>query len=81
MTPPVLLPGMMCDEMKPHYLVDGPRKRRILELCLTMAPERHRLMPELVPGSSLEIVTGAGPLPTLEQPQATNTALARWMEE
>ena len=119
------LTTVMRDEMKPHYLVDGPRKRDILELCMAMAldlgadvfvrqsrallsrpdqtatlrgtrtptlimcgaedalcpPERHRLMQELVPGSSLEIVTGAGHLPTLEQPQATNTALARWMEE
>ncbi|MBD3678999.1 MAG: alpha/beta fold hydrolase [Rhodobacteraceae bacterium] len=43
--------------------------------------ERHRLMHDLVPGSRLEILPGAAHLPTLEQPLATNAALARWLEE
>lgn len=43
--------------------------------------ERHELMHDLIPGSRLEIIDGAAHLPTLEQPQATNAALARWLEE
>lgn len=42
---------------------------------------RHTLMQELVGGSVLEIIDGAGHLPTLEQPQQTTAALVRWMEE
>ena len=41
---------------------------------------RHTLMHELLPNSTLEIVGNAGHLPTLEQPQATTAALARWLE-
>jgi pimeloyl-ACP methyl ester carboxylesterase len=42
---------------------------------------RHQLMHELVGGSVLEIIAGAGHLPTLEQPQHTTAALIRWMED
>jgi pimeloyl-ACP methyl ester carboxylesterase len=42
---------------------------------------RHELMHELVGGSVLEIIEGAGHLPTLEQPQQTTAALRRWMED
>jgi pimeloyl-ACP methyl ester carboxylesterase len=42
---------------------------------------RHTLMHELVEGSVLEIIEGAGHLPTLEQPQHATAALVRWMEE
>lgn len=42
---------------------------------------RHTLMHELVEGSVLEIIEGAGHLPTLEQPRHTTAALIRWMEE
>ncbi len=42
--------------------------------------ERHELMHALIPGSHLEIVRGAGHLPTLEQPGLTNDALTRWLE-
>jgi pimeloyl-ACP methyl ester carboxylesterase len=42
--------------------------------------DRHRLMAELVPGARLEIIENAGHLPTLEQPEATNAALQRWLE-
>lgn len=42
---------------------------------------RHQLMHELVGGSVLEIIAGAGHLPTLEQPQHTTAALVRWMED
>ena len=42
---------------------------------------RHELIHELVTGSTLEIIEGAGHLPTLEQPKQTTAALRRWMEE
>lgn len=31
------LESVMRDEMKPRYLIDGPRRRQILDLCLDMA--------------------------------------------
>lgn len=40
---------------------------------------RHELMHDLIPGSELDIVRGAGHLPTLEQPELTNEALRKWM--
>ncbi|MEJ6388792.1 alpha/beta fold hydrolase [Gymnodinialimonas ulvae] len=40
---------------------------------------RHELMRDLIPGAILEVITGAGHLPTLEHPTATNAALARWL--
>jgi len=42
--------------------------------------ERHELMAELIPGARLEIIENAGHLPVLEQPEATNAALIRWLE-
>ncbi|NBQ28875.1 MAG: alpha/beta fold hydrolase [Rhodobacteraceae bacterium] len=42
---------------------------------------RHEVMAGLVQGSRLEIIENAGHLPTLENPQDTNAALARWLEE
>ncbi len=42
--------------------------------------ERHELMHSLLCGSSLEIIDGAGHLPTLEQAEQTNAALMRWLE-
>ena len=48
----------------------------------TLCPvARHELMHDLVDGSTLEIIDGAGHLPTLEQPEKTTAALVRWMEE
>lgn len=41
---------------------------------------RHELMASLLPNAHLEIIDGAGHLPTLEQPQRTNAALIRWLE-
>ena len=43
--------------------------------------DRHELMHALVPGSRLAVIRGAGHLPTLEQPDATNAELIRWLEE
>jgi pimeloyl-ACP methyl ester carboxylesterase len=37
-------------------------------------------MAELIPDARLEIIEGAGHLPTLEQAELTNAALARWLE-
>lgn len=42
---------------------------------------RHELMHDLVAGSTLRIIEGAGHLPTLEQPDETTAALTRWLEE
>ncbi|WP_349368435.1 alpha/beta fold hydrolase [Salinarimonas sp.] len=41
--------------------------------------KRHTLMHELMPGSTLTIVPGAGHLPTLETPEAVNAAMAAWL--
>lgn len=114
---------VMRDEMKPHYLTEGPRTAEILDLCMAMAealgpeafvqqsralatrpdqmqtlarvtvptlvlcgaedalcpPERHLLMRDTIPGADLEIIDGAGHLPTLEQPERVNAALAHWL--
>jgi len=42
---------------------------------------RHELMHDLIPGSTLTIIKNAGHLPTLEQPDATNEALAQWLTQ
>jgi pimeloyl-ACP methyl ester carboxylesterase len=42
---------------------------------------RHELMHELIPGSHLEIIPGAGHLPTLEQPEQTNRMMKRWLTQ
>lgn len=42
--------------------------------------ERHELMHDLVRDSNLKIISGAGHLPTLEQPELTTEALARWLK-
>ena len=46
----------------------------------TLCPsERHQLMHELVDGSTLVIIPGAGHLPTLEQPELSIEALTQWL--
>ena len=42
--------------------------------------DRHELMHGLVAGSALKIIEGAGHLPTLEQPEAVNTAFKTWLD-
>lgn len=42
--------------------------------------DRHVLLAQLICGARLEIIDGAGHLPTLEQPEATNTALRIWLD-
>jgi pimeloyl-ACP methyl ester carboxylesterase len=41
---------------------------------------RHESMHSLIARSTLEIIEKAGHLPTLEQPEQTTAALARWLE-
>jgi pimeloyl-ACP methyl ester carboxylesterase len=43
--------------------------------------KRHSFMAELIPYAELEIIPGAGHLPTLEQPNLTTQALRKWMEQ
>lgn len=43
--------------------------------------KRHSFMAELIPVSTLQIIKGAGHLPTLEQPDATTEALREWMRQ
>ena len=48
----------------------------------TLCPlHRHTLMHELIPHSTLSVIRNAGHLPTLEQPQPTNEALAKWLNQ
>ena len=42
--------------------------------------DRHELMHQLIERSTLQIIDGAGHLPTLEQPDAVNAALKTWLE-
>ncbi|MEM6499238.1 MAG: alpha/beta hydrolase, partial [Pseudomonadota bacterium] len=41
--------------------------------------ERHEAMQALVPSCVIDVIEDAGHMPTLEQPGATNAALARWL--
>ena len=43
--------------------------------------QRHEEIAGLVSHARLEVIEGAGHLPVLEQPEATNRALRRWMVE
>lgn len=42
---------------------------------------RHQLMHDLISGSRLAVIPGAGHLPTLEQPGLTNRALNEWLTQ
>ena len=42
---------------------------------------RHEMIHDLITGSTLEVIDGAGHLPTLERPEQTNAALRRWLED
>lgn len=46
-----------------------------------LPPRRHEFLAELVPYTKLEIVPGAGHLPTLEQPEISNHILRTWMQQ
>jgi pimeloyl-ACP methyl ester carboxylesterase len=43
--------------------------------------ERHELMHDLMPNSTLEIIDGAGHLPVLEQPEITNIKITEWLKQ
>ena len=64
---------------------DTLRALRVPALILTGAQDRlvpmdrHRLMADLMPHATLAVIEGAGHLPPLEQPLATNAALAAWL--
>ena len=48
----------------------------------TLCPvKRHELMAELIPYARLQVIEGAGHLPTLEQPEAVKAALRTWMKQ
>ena len=42
---------------------------------------RHEFMSEMIPYSKLEVIDGAGHLPTLEQPEATVDVLRGWLRQ
>ena len=42
-------------------------------------PEKHEMMRDLIPDACLAVVSGAGHLPVLEQPERTNRELKRWL--
>jgi len=58
---------------------DGPA----LVLCgaedTLCPPDRHREIVKFLSDGELEIIAGAGHISTLEQPQAVNTALEKWL--
>lgn len=48
----------------------------------TVCPrDRHDRMHALMPQSRLAVIAGAGHLPTLEQPAATNAEITRWLSQ
>ena len=42
--------------------------------------KRHMFLAELIPNATIEIIDGAGYLPTIEAPEATSDTLRRWMK-
>ena len=42
---------------------------------------RHEFMSEMIPYGKLEVIAGAGHLPRLEDPVATNIVLRDWMKQ
>ncbi|MFP4328876.1 MAG: alpha/beta fold hydrolase [Paracoccaceae bacterium] len=48
----------------------------------TLTPvKRHSFMAELIPNAVLRLIEGAGHIPTLEAPEATNRALQDWLAQ
>lgn len=41
--------------------------------------KRHQLLADLIPHARLEVIAGAGHLPSLEQPEAVTRALLQWL--
>jgi pimeloyl-ACP methyl ester carboxylesterase len=65
--------AVLADYTRPALVLMGEEDR----LC---PRARHDEMHALMPQSRLEIIAGAGHLPTLENPEHTTAALASWME-
>ena len=63
------------------------RKLKILMLIMCgehdqlTPPRRHEFMADLALGSRLEIIAGAGHLPSLEQPETVNSKLREWLHQ
>lgn len=66
--------GMLCQIQQPTAVICG-RHDGQYQL------KRHEFLAELIPYAQLEIIEGAGYLPTLEAPEATTDALQRWMKQ
>ena len=50
--------------------------------CDRLCPmDRHTLMHDLVPDSTLVVIPDAGHLPTLEQPSLSTKAMQKWLQE
>ena len=50
--------------------------------CDRLCPmDRHTLMHNLIPDSTLVVIPNAGHLPTLEQPSLTTNAMQKWLQE
>ncbi len=64
-----LLPGVAC----PTLVLCG-------EADLLTPPEHAREIAAAIPGARLELVPGAGHLPTLEQPARVNSLLLDWLQ-
>lgn len=43
--------------------------------------KRHEFMAQLIPSAQLQIIEGAGHLPTLEQPEQVTQALLQWLQQ
>ncbi|WP_240484600.1 alpha/beta fold hydrolase [Pseudoponticoccus marisrubri] len=66
-----------CDTLRAYFgpaLVLCGRDDRLCPVA------RHELMHDLLSNSVLEVIDGAGHLPTLEQPDRTTEALRRWLQ-
>ena len=90
MTPIVFLHGMMCDvPLFGPQIAASSAKRTVrvpgLGLCgehdIPCPLDCHELIIDLIPDSVLEVIKGAGHVPTLQQPDAITYALTRWLEE
>jgi pimeloyl-ACP methyl ester carboxylesterase len=51
------------------------------EMDALCPPERNQSLHELAGGSRLEVISGAGHLPTLDQPAVTTAALESWLAD
>ena len=59
---------------KPTLVLCGEEDR----LCPV---ERHELMYDIIPQAELAIISGAGHMPVLEQPEHTNAIIKTWIEK